>query len=280
MSYDASAAVQYTIIVSNPIGPAAAIGAAVTTNFSANLANITWSCAQSGGASCTANGTGNITDTVNLPSGTSVTYWVNAQVISSPSGDLVSTVAVNPPVGITDTNPANNQATDIDQLVVSSTLPYGNIDPVKNGSIEYIPTNTTLTLQFNSPLSVGSHPGYDLVYYEWPQGTNPGIWMDCVILQLGDGSNWYTILNWGDNVVDTNASMNLSTIGASAETDNLMVDAPFMDDLTGIALELDGVVPNGSYKYIRIISPAAPQDGPGPTFPPDGVEVDAISILP
>ena len=252
----------------------------MTTNFSANLANITWSCARAGGASCTANGTGNITDTVNLPSGTSVTYWVNAQVISSPSGDLVSTVAVNPPVGITDTNPANNQATDIDQLVVSSTLPYGNIDPVKNGSIEYIPTNTTLTLQFNSPLSVGSHPGYDLVYYEWPQGTNPGIWMDCVILQLGDGRNWYTILNWGDNVVDANASMNLSTIGASAETDNLMVDAPFMDDLTGIALELDGVVPNGSYKYIRIISPAAPQDGPGPTFPPDGVEVDAISIVP
>jgi hypothetical protein len=277
-AYEAGGTLQYTVVVSNAAGPAAAAGAVVNSNFSTNLVNLAWNCAGWGGASCTGSGTGNINDVVNLPAGTSVTYSVNAQVIGSPSATLESTVAVNAPAGITDTNPTNNQATDVDQLVVSIPLPYGNIDPVKNGSIEYVPTNTILTLQFQSPLNVGSHPGYDLVYYEWPQGVNPGIWMDAVILQLGDGQNWYTILNWGNNVADANASMNMATIGASAEVDNLVVDASFMYDLTGVALELDGVVPSGSYKYIRIISPPAPQDGPAPNAP-DGVEVDAIQVV-
>jgi hypothetical protein len=104
------------------------------------------------------------------------------------------------------------------------------------------------------------------------QGT--GIWMDCVILQVGDGQNWYTVLNWGDNISDGNASMNMTIIGAAAETDNLPVDAAFMYNTTGIQIELDGVVPNGTYKYIRIISPPVPPDTG------DGVEVDAIAVLP
>ena len=277
-AYDANASVQYTIVASNPGGPSAVIGAVVASSFSANLTNISWSCAGAGGTSCTGSGTGNIADAVNLPPGTSITYRVNAQVIGSPNGNLVSSVTITAPVGITDINPANNQATDMDQLVIASSLPYGNIDTVKDGSIEFVPTNTIITLQLASPLTVGTHPGYDLVYYEWPQGANPGIWMDAVILQLGDGRNWFTILNWGDNMVDTNASMNMSTIGASAETDNLVVDATYMYDLTGVELELDGVVPNGSYKYIRVISPAAPQDGPAPNGP-DGVEIDAFYII-
>jgi hypothetical protein len=127
---------------------------------------------------------------------------------------------------------------------------------------------------------VGSHNDWDLVYYELPQGANPGIWMDCVVLQVGDGRNWYTILDWGDDNIDPNASMNISTIGVSAETDNLVIDAPFMYNLTGIGLDLDGtegssaVVPAGTYKYLRIISPAIPLDDG------DGVEVDAIHIVP
>jgi hypothetical protein len=40
---------------------------------------------------------------------------------------------------------------------------------------------------------------------------------------------------------------------------------------TGIGIDLDGVVPPGTYPYIRIISPS--DSG-------DGVDVDAIEILP
>ncbi|HJS19707.1 MAG TPA: hypothetical protein VJ785_13240 [Anaerolineales bacterium] len=51
-------------------------------------------------------------------------YTVNATVVSSPVGDLISTASVGVPPGITDTNPGDNTATDTDQLVKSSTFPY------------------------------------------------------------------------------------------------------------------------------------------------------------
>ena len=274
VDYNPNGSIQYTIVVSNsPSSPSGATGASLTSSFSANLdpASITWTCTSG------TSGNGNINTTVNLAVGSSITCTVNATAISSPSGNLVSSTTINPPAGITDSNPGNNTAADTDQLVVAYPFPYGNIDPDKNGTIEYIPTNTTVTLQFSTPLVVGNHAGYDLIYYELPQGsatTAPGVLMDCVVLQVGDGVNWYTIFNWGDNNIDTNASMNMSTIGAAAETDNLAVDASAMYDLTGIEIELDGVVPNGTYKYIRIISPAGPPDSG------DGVEVDALHVIP
>lgn len=141
-----------------------------------------------------------------------------------------------------------------------------------------IPSGSVLSLQLSSSIVVnGGNDGWDLVYYELPQAsptTTAGIWMDCVILQVGDGRNWYTIFNWGDNKVDNNASMNMNTIGVSAETDNLPIDASLMYNNTGIAIELDNVIPNGTYKYFRIISPAPPLDDG------DGTEVDGIAILP
>ena len=274
-AYEAGGAVQYVMVASNT-GPGQATGAAFSAAFSSNLdpASIGWTCVPSGGASCTANGAGPISDTIHLPAGAYVTYTISAVAVASPGGDLTSTATVSIPAGVTDTNPANNQAVDVNQLIVPISFPYGNIDPVKHDSIEYVLTNTSITLEFGSPLAVGGHAGYDLIYYELPQGSNPGIWMDCVRLQLGDGRNWFTILNWGDNYNDHNASMNMSTIGATSEVDNHVVDASYMTDLTGVALQLDGVVPDGSYKYIRIISPPAPLDDG------DGVEVDAIYVIP
>ena len=50
----------------------------------------------------------------------------------------------------------------------------------------------SLTLDLGSPVVVGSHAGYDLIYYELPNGG--GIAMDVVILYIGDGgSTWYPI---------------------------------------------------------------------------------------
>ena len=279
--YEAGAFIQYIVVVSNPFGPSGVLDATVTSSLSTNLTNITWSCSAGAGAFCSPSGAGNINDTkVDLPLGTSVTYTVNAQVIDSPSGNMVSTAAVNAPAGITDTNLSNNSAADSDTLITPDPMPP-TIGTTPDTDIYTVPGNGVLTLKLSSPLVVGGHGGWDLVYYEWPQPgpdpgnpTNPGIWMDCVILQISDGRNWFTILNWGDDNVDTNASMNMNTVGVSSETDNLVLDAAFMYDSTGIAIELDGVVPAGTYTYFRIISPAPPLDEG------DGAEVDAIYIVP
>ena len=59
--------VTYTIMATNA-GPSTATGATVADTFPASL-TCTWTCAGAGGGTCTAAGSGNINDTVNLPVG-------------------------------------------------------------------------------------------------------------------------------------------------------------------------------------------------------------------
>jgi len=265
--YDANISVQYTIVASNLAGPSGVAGATVADAFSANLTNITWTCAGSGGASCTAVGSGNINDTaVNLPVGGSVTYTVNATVIASPGGPLVNTATVSS--SVFDPTPGNNSATDTDQLVVSN----GSVDPTPGGSVTNIPGGTFLVLQFGTPLVVG--PGSYIVYYPPPPA--PALEMDAVILQIGDGSNWYTILNWGNGFPDTNTDISVplaSPTDCTGEPDNCPIDVSLLTNSPGVTINL-GAVPAGTYPYIRILSPSAPTDSG------DGVDVDAIVVFP
>ena len=62
----AGGSVTYTITASNA-GPSNATGATVADTFPASL-TCTWTCVGAGGGTCTASGSGNINDTVNLPS--------------------------------------------------------------------------------------------------------------------------------------------------------------------------------------------------------------------
>src|SRR6185369_734884 len=65
-------AVTYTITASNA-GPSTAPGATVADTFPAVL-TCTWTCVGAGGGTCTASGSGNINNSVNVPVGDSVTY--------------------------------------------------------------------------------------------------------------------------------------------------------------------------------------------------------------
>jgi len=101
----------YTIVASNG-GLGLATGATVVDTFPAALTGCTWTCTGAGGGTCSAGGSGNINDTVNLPPGASVTYIAQCTVSPSASGSIVNTATVNVPSGITDPNTANNSATD------------------------------------------------------------------------------------------------------------------------------------------------------------------------
>ena len=115
--------VTYTITASNA-GPSNAPGATVADTFPASLTG-TWTCVGAGGGTCTAAGSGNINDVVNLPAGGSVTYTVTARVSASATGTLVNTATVAAPGGVTDPNPGNNSATDTDTItaVAASAIP-------------------------------------------------------------------------------------------------------------------------------------------------------------
>ncbi len=116
-SVTAGGSTTYTIVASNA-GPSNATGATVADTFPASL-TCTWTCAGAGGGTCTAAGSGNINDSVNLPSGGSVTYTASCTISGSASGTLDNTATVTAPAGVTDPTPGNNSATDSDTITVS-----------------------------------------------------------------------------------------------------------------------------------------------------------------
>src|SRR5205823_3634539 len=137
----------YGIKVTN-MGPSAATGAIVKDNFPATYTGVTYTATQSGGASgFTANGTGNINDTVMLPAGSSVTYTSTGNISPSATGTISNTATVTAPSGVTDPNPANNSATDTDALTIKTGLSI----TVNDGKTKAIPgQKNTYTIKVNN----------------------------------------------------------------------------------------------------------------------------------
>jgi uncharacterized repeat protein (TIGR01451 family) len=94
----------------NNAGPGNAPGVVVVDAFPGAYTGVTWSCAASGGASCTSGGSGNISQVVSLPAGSQVSYTVNATIAPGTTGILSNSVTavVNPPT--VDPDGANNSA--------------------------------------------------------------------------------------------------------------------------------------------------------------------------
>ena len=135
----AGGSVTYTITASNA-GPSNAPGATVADTFPASL-TCTWTCVGAGGGTCTAAGAGNINDSVNLPSGGSVTYTASCTISAAATGSLVNTATVTEPGGVTDPTPGNNSATDTDTLGTTADLAITKTDGVTTatpgGSVTY-----------------------------------------------------------------------------------------------------------------------------------------------
>ncbi len=276
-TYGADDSITYTINVSNN-GPNDMSGATVTDDFStnSNIASANWSCLATGSATCTTSGSGNINDTVNVPVGSSLTYAVTVNIVSSPSGNLVNTASVSVPSGYTDTNTGNNSATDTDTLVIGT-------DP--DGIVYLVPEGSSLTLALSSPLVANGDIGtWDLVYYELPAFPPPnnGINLDLVQIDISiDGvNNWITIFNWGDNIIDPNTNLTLylqNNPQVPPEPDERPIPASTLYTSssgypTGIAIDIDSIAPPGTYYFIRFYAPPDNND--------HVAEIDAIEILP
>ena len=128
----------YTITASNA-GPSAAPGSTVSDSFPAACTSVSWTCAGAGGGTCTASGSGNLGDVVNLPVSGSVTYTATCSVDAAATGSLVNTATVSVAGGVTDPNPANNSATDTDTLAPSADLSITKTD----GQTSATPGGTT-----------------------------------------------------------------------------------------------------------------------------------------
>ena len=78
----------------------------------------TWTCVGAGGGTCTASGSGNINDTVNLPARrrASPTPPACTDLAPRPPARSSNTATVDRAGGVTDPTPGNNSATDTDTL--------------------------------------------------------------------------------------------------------------------------------------------------------------------
>jgi uncharacterized repeat protein (TIGR01451 family) len=130
--------VTYTITASNA-GPDPVTGGTVADTFPAIL-TCTWTCVGAGGGTCTAAGSGNINDTVNLPVGGSVTHTASCSINTSATGTLSNTATVSSGAAA-DSNTANNSATDTDTLTPQADLSITKTDGVTTatpgGSVTY-----------------------------------------------------------------------------------------------------------------------------------------------
>jgi LPXTG-site transpeptidase (sortase) family protein len=150
-AYVPGSSLTYTITVIND-GPSDAPNSAVSDTIPAQFSSWEWSCgAVSGGASgcdAMASSSGDFSDTIDLPAGSSLAYSVVAQVASSATGSLTNTVSVSTAPGISDTNSENNSSTDVDTQDSQADLNISKDDGVD----DYVPGETlTYTIVVSNP---------------------------------------------------------------------------------------------------------------------------------
>ena len=133
----AGGTITYTIVVTNN-GPSDVIGANVSDVFPSDITADTYTAVATGGATdFKASGSSSINDTVNLPTGSTITYTVTAKISSEPSGDTLSnTATVTPPSGALDPDLGNNSATDTDTFSTDVDLGITKSDDQGGNSVD------------------------------------------------------------------------------------------------------------------------------------------------
>jgi len=129
--------VTYTITVTNS-GPSADPSVTVADTFPSSLTCNYTSTVTGGATGNTASGSGNISDTLNMPSGSTVTYTANCNIDSGATGTLSNTATAT--ASVTDPDTTNNSATDSDTLT-----PEADISVTKTDSPDPVTTGNTLT---------------------------------------------------------------------------------------------------------------------------------------
>ena len=141
-------AITYTVTVSNS-GPSTATAATVADTLPASLTSgSVVSAVTAGGAAITTtnHASGNVNDTVTLPSGGSIVYTVTANISPTAAGSLANTATITAPPGLTDPTPANNTVTDSEPLTPTADLKVTKTDNQPGGAVPGTSITYTITV--------------------------------------------------------------------------------------------------------------------------------------
>ena len=210
--------VTYTITASNS-GPSNATGSTVADTFPASL-TCTWTCVGAGGGTCTASGSGNINDTVNLPSGGSTTYTASCTVSAAATGTLSNTATVATSGGVSDPTPGNNSATDTDTLTAGADLAITITDGVTSAT-----PGTTVIYTITASNAGPSNASGSTVADTFPAS------LTCTWTCVGAGGGTCTASGSG-NINDT---VNLPSGGSTTYSANCAVSAAATGTLSNTA---------------------------------------------
>ena len=108
---------RFTVVVTNTANQTAT-AATIAATLPANLTSVGWTCQAAGGASCTASGSGQFSDTLTLPVGATATYVITVNVAKTPETTTTYSVTVTPASGITDIDTSNNTASDSEMVKI------------------------------------------------------------------------------------------------------------------------------------------------------------------
>ena len=133
--------ISYTITVEN-LGPIDITAGQVQDTIPTEITSPTFSATATGGATgYTEQGSGDIDDTVNMPSGSTIVYTISGIVDPGATGSILNTAIVSPPTDITDSNTDNNQDTETDNLTPTVDLAITKDDGITqvqpNGTVNY-----------------------------------------------------------------------------------------------------------------------------------------------
>ena len=169
--YSPGQSLTYTIVVTNA-GPSFAYAAAVRDTIPAVISGVTWTATYTGSGSGGTNiGSGNTLDElVDLAVGGTVTYQITGTVDPSSTGDLVNTATVTAPPGFVDPTPANNIATDIDEVEPRVDLAVTKTDGRETYQAGATTTYTVIVTNDGPGTAVGAHV-VDTLPPEMPSAT-------------------------------------------------------------------------------------------------------------
>ena len=265
------AATSYAINVTNS-GPSAAAGVAVTDTMPSTLLGVTWTCAATPGSACTtSNGAGDISSLVDVAVGGTVTFVVTATIAADASGVLANTAALVPPTGFTDSNAADNSATDVTVLAPAVDLSVTKTD----GQIVAVPgTPTTYTIIVSNAgpsLSTGARvldnlPGA-LLSAGWTCIAAPGSACGAgsgsgsidQIVNIGAGSSVTYIVS---------ATVSQSAVGLLANTVTVTPAAGTTDTIpaNNSAIDVDSLTPQANLTIVKTDGAAAAVPGTPITY--------------
>jgi uncharacterized repeat protein (TIGR01451 family) len=242
----------YTIVAGNS-GPQGASGA-VVDNFPAECSNVTWTCVGAGGGTCTASGTGNISQVVTLPVSATTTFTAICVVNpATANGTVISNTATHQVYsGGTDPVPGNNSATDTTTVAVA----LADVDASKSVDGTFAPNGAiTYTIVLNN-FGAGAQP--DNAGNEFVDVLPAG-----VTLVSASATSGTAVATVGTNTVSWNGA--IPAAGTVTITINATVNANATGEIANqgnVSFDGDG---NGSNETTRPTDDPETKDSDDPT---------------